>query len=122
MKRCPKCKDNKVIMFDSDNDWCEKCKIWFPAVAEEEDACETGCKYFHGGEIKHHKDCFYYPESLTEMYDKLKTKDKKLITKLADDICAIAKKMEVSEESKELKTISSCLHDMRADRDTSWYK
>lgn len=71
MKRCPKCKDNKVIMFDSDNDWCEKCQERFPAVAEEEDACETGCRHFHGGEIRHHKDCYFYPESFSKMYDDL---------------------------------------------------
>ncbi len=75
MKRCPKCKDNKVITFDSDNDWCGECKEWFPAVAEEEDACETGCKHFHGGEIKHRKDCYFYPESFSKMYDDEKQKN-----------------------------------------------
>jgi thiol-disulfide isomerase/thioredoxin len=71
MKRCPKCKDNKVVIFDSDNDWCPKCNEQFPTVAEEEDACETGCKHFHGGEIAHHPDCIFYPESRTKMYDDL---------------------------------------------------
>jgi hypothetical protein len=73
MKRCPHCKDNKVVIFDSDNDWCPKCERWFPAVAEEEDKCEAGCKHYHGGEIKHHKDCYFYPESISEMYDEMQT-------------------------------------------------
>jgi len=37
-----------------------------------EDKCCTGCMIFTGGEIKHHKDCPYYPESLSKMYDELK--------------------------------------------------
>jgi len=78
MKRCPYCRDNKVILFDSDNDYCEKCERWFPAVAKEEDKCETGCKHFTGGEIAHHKDCYFYPESRTQMYDDLKADHEKL--------------------------------------------
>ena len=34
--------------------------------------CVAGCKHFTGGEVKHHKDCPYYPESLSKMYDDLK--------------------------------------------------
>lgn len=34
-----------------------------------EPKCETGCKHFTGGEIRHHKDCMFYPESLTRMLD-----------------------------------------------------
>lgn len=48
--------------------------------------------------------------------------DVEIITKLADDIWAVAKKLEVSIESKELKTISSCLHDIRRGDSTEWYK
>lgn len=33
--------------------------------------CVPGCKYFYGSEIRHHQDCPFYPESFTEMYDKL---------------------------------------------------
>ena len=33
--------------------------------------CETGCKVFTGGEIKHHKDCPFYPESLSKKYDEM---------------------------------------------------
>ena len=36
------------------------------------DKCEAGCKVFTGGEIKHHPDCVFYPESFSKMYDKLK--------------------------------------------------
>lgn len=34
--------------------------------------CETGCQVFTGGEIRHHKDCVYYPDSLTKMTDDLR--------------------------------------------------
>ena len=29
--------------------------------------CEAGCQHFHGGEVRHHKDCGHYPESLTKL-------------------------------------------------------
>lgn len=48
--------------------------------------------------------------------------DIELITKMADDVWAVAKKLEVSTESNELKTISSCLHDIRRGHETDWYK
>jgi len=32
MKICPKCGSFKVIYFDSNNDMCEDCKEWFPAL------------------------------------------------------------------------------------------
>jgi hypothetical protein len=31
--------------------------------------CETGCISLEGNETRHHKDCVFYPESLTKMYD-----------------------------------------------------
>lgn len=34
--------------------------------------CVAGCKAFTGGEIYHHKDCTFYPESMSKMYDDLK--------------------------------------------------
>lgn len=34
--------------------------------------CVAGCTHFTGGEIRHHKDCPYYKESLSEMMDNLK--------------------------------------------------
>jgi len=34
--------------------------------------CIPGCKNFYGGEIEHHKDCPYYPESFTKrMHDEI---------------------------------------------------
>lgn len=47
---------------------------------------------------------------------------KELIPKLADDVWAVAKKLEFSTECEELKTISGCLHDIRAGHKTDWYK
>ena len=35
--------------------------------------CETGCMTFTGGEIRHHKDCTYYPESLSKIADCLRS-------------------------------------------------
>lgn len=29
--------------------------------------CEPGCTSYYGGEKKHHRDCPYYPESLTKL-------------------------------------------------------
>ena len=30
--------------------------------------CQAGCLSFDGGEKKHHRDCEYYPESLTKLW------------------------------------------------------
>lgn len=38
---------------------------------EESKKCVAGCMRYDGGEVKHHKDCVYYPESLSKMYDDL---------------------------------------------------
>jgi len=75
MKLCPECGSNKVIMFDSNNDMCEKCGKWFPAVAEVK--CVAGCRTYAGREIKHHKDCPFYPESFTKIYDDLLVEHKR---------------------------------------------
>lgn len=31
--------------------------------------CEAGCQHFHGGEVRHHKDCGHYPQSLTKFFE-----------------------------------------------------
>lgn len=36
------------------------------------DGCEAGCNHFTGGEIKHHKDCQFYKDSLSEELDNLR--------------------------------------------------
>jgi len=33
--------------------------------------CVAGCISYEGGEIKHHKDCPFYPESLSKRFDDL---------------------------------------------------
>lgn len=30
--------------------------------------CEAGCMSFDGGEVKHRRECVYYPESLTKLW------------------------------------------------------
>ncbi len=74
MKLCPKCGSNKVIMFDSNNDLCEKCRAWFPAISDIK--CHKKCKTYGERELRHHKDCFYYPKSFSKMYDDEKEKNK----------------------------------------------
>jgi len=44
--------------------------------------CETGCKSFDGGEILHHEDCVFYPESLSKIFDDTKSKNKELLDAL----------------------------------------
>jgi len=67
MKICPKCGSNKVIIFDSDNDICQKCDKWFPALKEEK--CHKECWTLKNKEIRHHKNCIYYKDSLSETID-----------------------------------------------------
>ena len=43
----------------------------------ENNKCEAGCKIYTGGEIKHHKDCFYYPDSMSKTFDDMKAELKK---------------------------------------------
>jgi len=44
--------------------------------------CCTGCNIFFGGEIRHIKECVFYPESLTEIYDKKDALVKSLQSKI----------------------------------------
>ena len=56
--------------------------------------------------------------------DEKVTIDIELITKLADDVWELANEAESLdyELCKKLKRLSSCLHDIRANHDTKWYK
>lgn len=49
--------------------------------------CVAGCVPFYGGEKRHHKDCPYYPESLTkanaDRIEELEAENAKLKVKLA---------------------------------------
>jgi hypothetical protein len=38
-----------------------------------EEKCGAGCQRFYGGEIKHIKECVFYPDSLSEMRDQLQS-------------------------------------------------
>ena len=38
-----------------------------------EEKCQAGCMIFTGGEIKHDKNCVFYPESRTKMYEDLES-------------------------------------------------
>ena len=47
-------------------------KITTPPFKPAKEECQAGCVSLTGDEKRHHKDCFYYPESFTKMYDDLK--------------------------------------------------
>lgn len=36
--------------------------------------CVAGCKHYHGGEILHHEDCPFYPDSMSKEYRENKEK------------------------------------------------
>jgi hypothetical protein len=36
-------------------------------IMTDDPKCESGCISYYGGEKKHHRDCPYYPESLTKL-------------------------------------------------------
>ena len=76
MKLCPKCGSTDVIMFTADDDICQKCRAWFPAIADIE--CHKKCKTYGEKELRHHKDCFYYPKSFSKMHDDEKLKNKQV--------------------------------------------
>jgi hypothetical protein len=50
-----------------------------------ENKCVAGCKHFYGKEVKHHKDCFYYPESFSKMYDDLEWQQKQDKNKYSEE-------------------------------------
>ncbi len=50
-KICPECCSNKVIVFDSDNDMCEDCGKWFPAVEEQEEVYCHECSKSGGASM-----------------------------------------------------------------------
>ena len=41
------------------------------SITLREPKCANGCKHFYGGEIKHHKDCQYYPDSMSKNFDEM---------------------------------------------------
>ena len=51
-----------------------------------------------------------------------KMNNKDILVKLADDVWAVAKKLGITEESRELKAINTCLYDMASGRKTDWYR
>ena len=58
--------------------WNEHDKI----VKKENNICVAGCSYYSGHEVKHHKDCVHYNHSFSQMFDRLKESEKKLIESL----------------------------------------
>jgi len=48
--------------------------------------CKTGCIVFENGDTRHHKDCYLYPESLSQMIDKLKEPVSNVVNPLLKDV------------------------------------
>jgi hypothetical protein len=49
-------------------------------MTKDKEECVAGCNVFNGGEIRHHENCPFYPESLTEMYER-KDRDNETLIK-----------------------------------------
>lgn len=69
--------------------------------------CQAGCKYFSGGEVKHHKDCVHYPESFSKMYDDIYQQNKE-------------KDAEIQRLTKEVEELKASLVDERANGRIEW--
>lgn len=52
----------------------------------EEAKCVNGCKHYYGGEIRHHKHCFYYAESFSKMFDDLERQQEQILDFLYSEI------------------------------------
>ena len=94
MKKCPKCGSIFILMFDSDNDYCEDCLEWFPAVEDIEEE-EEGIKsiewyesqvqelkdirkiYFKRYMDTENQDDAYFPDLIEEKLDELEKLRKK---------------------------------------------
>lgn len=59
--------------YESPNEHCLQPDKNIPKPIKEK-KCIVGCKHFTGESIKHHKNCPYYPGSVSEMYDDNKDK------------------------------------------------
>ena len=46
--------------------------------------CVAGCSFYSYHEAHHHKDCEYYPETFSKMYDDLKLKHESLGKELSN--------------------------------------
>lgn len=48
--------------------------------------CVAGCRNYTGGEVRHHPDCPFYPESLSKMLDDALDKNNQLMAIVAKPI------------------------------------
>lgn len=53
-------------------------------MGERVEKCEAGCQHFYGGELKHDKNCVFYPESLSEMLANAQAENERLRAKEKD--------------------------------------
>ena len=73
--------------------------------------CQAGCKVFSYGEIKHHQDCVYYEDSLSQSYDEKSIRIKQLEEVLGKQVGDIKRKSKL-EELNDLKTYAGFMSDM----------
>lgn len=82
-------------------------------------SCVMGCKVFTGGEIRHHPDCPFYPESFSRVYDETVEKLKECENK-AIPAHQTEKAAETTQKSKEapqapVKPFPDSLDDVKPD-------
>lgn len=70
-------------MFSGPNDPRLHSKLSIP-IPIPDPSCETGCQIYIGNEIRHDVNCFWYPESRTQMYDLAKEKIKLIERELSE--------------------------------------
>ena len=54
-------------------------------MEKETKSCAAGCVAYSGGELKHHKDCVFYPNSLSQKYDNSQSQLKEAVNFLYVD-------------------------------------
>jgi len=65
--------------------------------------CEAGCMIFTGEEIRHHKDCFFYKDSLSEKYDKMEKEIAELKKQVKDLKTSKSSSPELAKSMSEVK-------------------
>jgi len=80
---------------NNDTCGCRLCGMVSLCECNKEPECVAGCKRYYGGEVRHHKDCPFYPESLSKIYDDMEAKYLTHPTAPEVDITNGLKKLEV---------------------------
>jgi hypothetical protein len=76
---------NKLYINVPNSNSSNNIKSFILNMLEEEEKCVAGCNVFHGGEIRHHSDCPFYPESLSQKYDEMEIENCELKKRIKND-------------------------------------